>query len=62
MVDGVIDIKTKQIICPTCDKSNFVIFRKDKIEEEIYLNHCKCKNCGQLFVYKADLANRIVID
>jgi len=54
MVEGKISPKTGEIICPLCNNENFITFRKDEITDKIYLNHCKCESCGQLFVYKID--------
>ena len=48
---------TSEVLCPTCKKGNFKIFRRDKVSEEIYLNHCKCEECAQLFIYKVDKKN-----
>ena len=55
-----INPETSEILCPTCEVSNFKIFRRDKISKEIYLNHCKCENCAQLFVYKVDRKNDVI--
>ncbi len=46
---------------PTCEKRNFTIFRRDKVSKEIYLNHCRCENCGQLFIYNVDKKNNPVL-
>jgi len=54
MVEGEINPKTGEIFCPLCYSENFTIFRKDELTIKIYLNHCKCESCGQLFVYKTD--------
>lgn len=61
MFKAIINPETSEVLCPTCDKSNFTIFRRDKVSNEIYLNHCKCKNCGQLFTYKVDKKNNPVL-
>jgi transcription elongation factor Elf1 len=51
-----VDKSTQTVFCPNCDKSNFNIFRKEPLDEgKIYLHHAKCKDCGLLFVFKANL-------
>lgn len=62
MFEAKINLYTSETICPTCDKSNFTIFRRDKIPNEIYLNHCKCENCGQLFLYNVDKKNNPILE
>lgn len=57
-----IDLKNAAILCPTCNKSNFPIFRRDKTEQGIYLDHCKCDECGQLFVYKSDKKGKYILE
>lgn len=57
MLKAKINPETSEIVCPTCNESNFTIFRRDKVSKEIYLNHCKCENCGQLFIYNVDKKN-----
>jgi len=52
-----INPEISEILCPTCNKSDLTIFRRDRVSKEIYLNHCKCENCGQLFTYKVDKKN-----
>lgn len=63
MLKAKIDPETKDILCPTCSKSNFVIFRRDRLEttKERYLNHCKC-GCGQIFIYVVDQMGNVVVD
>lgn len=51
--------ETSEILCPICEQSTFKIFRRDKVSKEVYLNHCKCENCAQLFVYKVDKMNNL---
>jgi transcription elongation factor Elf1 len=60
MLKAIINSQTLEILCPTCNKNNFTIFRRDKTSEELYLNHCKCENCGQLFIYSVDKKNNPV--
>lgn len=57
-----INPETKEVLCPTCEESNFKAFRRDKISKEIYLNHCKCENCAQLFIYKVDKKNNVILE
>ena len=52
---------TLDIACPTCQQSQFTIFRRDPEAQGLSLNHCKCA-CGQLFVYYVDDSNRPVLD
>jgi len=54
MVEGKINLKTGEILCPLCSSEHFTTFRKDELTDRIYLNHCKCESCGQLFVYKTN--------
>ena len=61
MFEAKINPYTSEIICPTCEKSNFTIFRRDKVPPKIYLNHCKCENCGQLFIYNVDKKNNPIL-
>ena len=63
MLKAKIDPETKDILCPTCSESNFVIFRRDPLEaaKERYLNHCKCGS-GQLFIYVVDQMGNIVVE
>lgn len=56
-----IDPETSEVLCPTCVKNNFTIFRRDRVSGEIYLNHCKCENCGQLFVYNVDKKDNVIL-
>lgn len=53
--------KDNNITCPDCNKSEYEIFRRDDLDQEIYLNHCKC-SCGQLFTYKVDKKNNVIIE
>lgn len=64
MLKAKIDPETKDILCPTCSESKFVIFRRDRLEEtakEGYLNHCKC-GCGQIFIYIVDQRGNVVVE
>lgn len=61
MFEAKIDPETSEIICPTCEKSNFTIVRRDKVSQGVYLNHCKCENCGQLFIYTVDKKNNPIL-
>jgi len=61
MFKAIINAEISEVLCPTCDKSNFAIFRRDKVSNEIYLNHCKCENCGQLFIYSVDKKNNPIL-
>lgn len=49
--------KDNNIICPDCNKSKYKVFKRDNVDTGIYLNRCKCENCGQLFNYKVDKKN-----
>ena len=50
-----IDQITQKILCPNCDQSNFIVFRKEPLDEDkIYLYHAECKGCGQAFIYKVN--------
>jgi len=40
--------------CPICNKSAYKVLRRDVLEQNIYLNHCRCGDCGQVFIYKVD--------
>jgi len=63
MKEADIDSKTSEILCPTCKKSNFKTFRRDKVLQVAYLiNHCRCEECGQLFTYKVDKKNNPILE
>ena len=62
MLRAKINPETFKTICPTCEKNSFTIFRRDKVTQEIYLNHCKCENCGQLFIYKVDKKKNPILE
>ena len=62
MLEANINPETFEILCPDCSKSNFKIFRRDKLSKEQYLNHCKCESCGQIFVYKVDKRNNVILE
>ena len=62
VLEAKINPETSEALCPTCEKTNFTIFRRDELPEEIYLNHCKCKNCGQLFIYSVDKKNKPILE
>lgn len=53
--------ETNEILCPTCEESNFKVFRRNKISKEIYLNYCKCENCAQLFIYEVNKKNNVIL-
>ena len=58
-----IEQATQKVFCPECNKSSFTVFRKESLEQgKIYLHHCKCKECGLLFVFKANLKGEIFVD
>jgi len=61
MVEGKINPKAGEIFCPSCNSENFITFRKDELTDKVYLNHCKCESCGQLFVYKTDNGETSII-
>jgi len=61
MKEAGINSETSEIACPSCEKCNFTIFRRDKVSEKMYLNRCKCASCGQLFIYKVDEKNNAVL-
>jgi Zn finger protein HypA/HybF involved in hydrogenase expression len=46
MLEANINPETSEILCPTCNKSDFKVFRRRRVSEEIYLNQCKCEGCG----------------
>ena len=60
-LEAKVNKETNEVLCLTCEQSTFKIFRRDKISKEIYLNHCKCENCAQLFIYKVDKTNNVII-
>ncbi len=71
MLRAYLNSETSEILCPLCKQNNFKIFRRDKLAsrsfwyennfpEKQYLNHCKCENCNQLFVYNTGRMNSIV--
>ena len=62
MLEAKINPETSEIICPGCESENFKIFRRDKVSNQIYLNYCKCENCGQLFACNVDKKNNPVLD
>lgn len=62
MLKAIINLETLEVICPTCNKSNFTIFRRDKVSDEIYFNHSKCEDCGQLFIYNVDRKNNPILE
>ncbi len=62
MLEANINPETSEILCPTCKKNDFKVFRRRKDSEEIYLNQCKCESCGQLFIYKVDKKNNVILD
>ena len=53
--------RTGKIICPTCKKDDFSIFRKDNLSKKIERNHCKCKSCFQLFIYDTKALNPVAL-
>jgi len=58
MVEGKINPKTGEIFCPLCNSEHLTTFRKDELTDKVYLNHCKCESCGQLFVYKTVIMDK----
>ncbi len=54
---------TQKILCPNCDQSNFIVFRKEPLDEgKIYLHHAKCEGCGELFVFKVNPKGEVFVD
>ena len=62
VLEAKINPETSEVLCPICNESNFITFRRDKISEEIYLVHCKCENCSQLFIYNVDKKNKPILE
>ncbi len=71
MLKAHLNSETLEILCPLCKETNFEIFRRDKLTSQNpwceneslkgqYLNHCKCDNCSQLFVYNVDKMNNMI--
>jgi len=52
MIETTNNFKTSKLACPYCSENSFTVFRKDEISEEIYLHHCRCLECNQLFVLR----------
>jgi len=59
MLKAIVNLVSKEVFCPTCYKSNYTIFRRDELEKDVYLNHCRCE-CGQIFVYKVNHADELI--
>ena len=62
MVEANVNPETSEILCPTCGKGDFEIFRRDRVSGEARLDHCKCGSCGQLFVYRVIEANSVILE
>ena len=62
MLKANINTETSEVSCPGCEENNFTTFRRDKVSKKTYLNHCKCENCGQLFVYNVNEKDDVVFE